>query len=82
MGLNTLVWKVKPDNTYVIALDLVGTGGDYAPIQVLEPSHKQIAEWRHTIRIIMPDVEYLKIFVFTFQRRMSKMMVIKHLLVC
>ena len=64
-------WYGKPsgDKTYVVALDpAMGTGGDYAAIQVFElPTYKQIAEWRHNqtaipgqIRILKDVCDYIK----------------------
>jgi len=43
--------KPKPKHTYMVALDpAIGTGGDYAAIQVIElPTFKQVAEWHHNM---------------------------------
>ena len=43
--------KPKPKHTYMVALDpSLGTGGDYAAIQVVElPTFKQVAEWHHNM---------------------------------
>ena len=40
--------------TYVVSLDpSLGTGGDYAAIQVfeLEPTFEQVAEWQHNLTL-------------------------------
>lgn len=54
--------KIKPEKTYVIALDpAMGTGGDYAAIQVFEvPSYLQVAEWRHNGTNIPNQIRLLK----------------------
>lgn len=51
----------KKGNTYLVALDpSLGTGGDYAAIQVLElPSMKQVAEWQHNKTPIQQQVKIL-----------------------
>lgn len=57
-------WFKRPTkgNTYLIALDpSLGTGGDYAAIQVLElPSCTQVAEWQHNRTIIQAQIRVLK----------------------
>lgn len=57
-------WYKKPskDCTYVISLDpSLGTGGDYAAIQVFEmPSFEQVAEWQHNRTPIQKQVSILK----------------------
>ena len=69
MGQTRWYKKVKPDATYAIALDpAMGTGGDYAAIQVFElPAYEQVAEWRHNttpipaqIRIMTDIARYLE----------------------
>ena len=49
----------KKGNVYLVALDpSLGTGGDYAAIQVLElPSMKQVAEWQHNKTTIQQQVK-------------------------
>lgn len=58
----------KANHTYVVGLDpSLGTGGDYAAIQVLElPTMTQIAEWRHNktptrdqIKILLKTLQYI-----------------------
>ena len=61
--------NVVPENLYMIGLDpSLGTGGDYAAIQVYEmPGMKQVAEWQHNktpvkqqVYIIQQIASYLK----------------------
>jgi hypothetical protein len=49
MGQTRWYKKPSPSYTYAVALDpSMGTGGDYAAIQVFElPSYEQVAEWQH-----------------------------------
>ena len=57
-------WYKKPTsgNLYLIALDpSLGTGGDYAGIQVFElPSFTQVAEWQHNITPIQGQVKIFR----------------------
>ena len=57
-------WYKKPTNqfTYAVALDpSMGTGGDYAAIQVFElPSYEQVAEWQHNQTAIPGQVRVLR----------------------
>ena len=57
-------WYSKPsgDKTYVVALDpSMGTGGDYAAIQIIEiPTYKQVGEWRHNTTPIPTQVRIMK----------------------
>jgi hypothetical protein len=57
-------WYGKPagDKTYVVALDpAMGTGGDYAAIQIFEiPTYKQVGEWRHNTTPIPTQVRIMK----------------------
>ena len=54
--------RIEKDMTYVIGLDpAMGTGGDYAAIQVFEiPSYEQVAEWRHNGTNIPNQIRILK----------------------
>jgi hypothetical protein len=56
-------WYKKPSSqyTYCVALDpSMGTGGDYAAIQVLElPSYKQVAEWQHNNTAIPAQIRIM-----------------------
>jgi hypothetical protein len=71
MNMGQTRWYSKPhaEENYAVALDpSMGTGGDYAAIQVFElPSYKQVAEWRHNetpipaqIRILTDICTHLK----------------------
>ena len=57
-------WYKKPEKgmTYAVGLDpSLGTGGDYAAMQVVElPSMKQVAEWQHNKTPIQKQVGILK----------------------
>ena len=56
-------WKnIDPAKSYVVGLDpAMGTGGDYAAIQVIElPSLIQVAEWQHNRSIIEKQIKTLK----------------------
>jgi hypothetical protein len=52
---------INPNFTYVVSLDpSLGTGGDYAAIQVFElPSFKQVAEWQHNTTPVQAQVRIL-----------------------
>ena len=56
-------WYKKPEKNhiYLVALDpSMGTGGDFAAIQVLElPTMKQVAEWQHNRTPIQQQVRLL-----------------------
>ena len=54
--------KIDSKNTYLIALDpSLGTGGDYAAIQIFElPTFKQIGEWHHNTTPVTSQVKILR----------------------
>jgi len=54
--------KINPKATHLIALDpSLGTGGDYAAIQVFEmPAMKQVGEWRHNLTPVQQQVRVLQ----------------------
>lgn len=54
--------EIDPNKTYVVALDpSMGTGGDYAAIEVFElPTFKQVAEWQHNKTIIEGQMRVLR----------------------
>jgi hypothetical protein len=56
-------WYKKPtsDNTYCVSLDpSMGTGGNYAAIQVIElPTYRQVAEWQHNTTAIPGQIRIL-----------------------
>ena len=62
MGQTRWYDKIKPDATYVVGLDpSMGTGGDYAAIQIIElPTYKQVGEWRHNTTAIPGQIRVLK----------------------
>ena len=62
MGQTRWYRKIKKDATYCIGLDpSMGTGGDYAAIQVFElPTYKQVGEWRHNQTPIPGQIRILK----------------------
>jgi len=57
-------WYKKPTGqySYIVALDpSMGTGGNYAAIQVIElPTYEQVAEWQHNTTAIPGQVRILK----------------------
>lgn len=54
--------KIDPKHTYIISLDpSLGTGGDYAAIQVIEiPTFIQVAEWNHNLTPIQGQVRIMR----------------------
>jgi len=54
--------SIVPKNSYIIALDpAMGTGGDYAAIQIIElPTYKQVAEWRHNTTPISAQIRLMQ----------------------
>ena len=52
---------INPNFTYVVSLDpSLGTGGDYAAIQVFElPRFEQVAEWQHNTTPVQAQVRIL-----------------------
>jgi hypothetical protein len=63
MNMGQTRWYKKPTSqyTYCVALDpSMGTGGDYAAIQVFEiPTYVQVAEWRHNTTAIPGQIRIL-----------------------
>jgi hypothetical protein len=62
MGQARWYKKINPTCTYIFSLDpSLGTGGDYAAIQVLEvPSMIQVAEWHHNTTPIQAQARILR----------------------
>jgi len=69
MGQARWYKKINPHSTYIFSLDpSLGTGGDYAAIEVLEiPSMEQVAEWHHNqtpiqiqVRILRDMIKYVE----------------------
>jgi hypothetical protein len=54
--------KPTPGNLYVVALDpSLGTGGDFAAIQIFElPSMTQCGEWQHNLTIIQDQIRIFR----------------------
>jgi len=54
--------KPKDDMIYVVALDpALGTGGNYAAIQVIElPTMEQVAEWQHNTTPVEGQIKVLR----------------------
>ena len=64
MNMGQVRWYKKLDksSSYAVSLDpSMGTGGDYAAIQVFElPAYEQVAEWRHNTTGIPKQIQILK----------------------
>jgi hypothetical protein len=62
MGQARWYKKLNPRSTYLFSLDpSLGTGGDYAAIEVFElPSMDQVAEWHHNLTPIQSQVRILR----------------------
>lgn len=54
--------NIDPRCTYLVALDpSLGTGGDYAAIQIFEmPSMKQVGEWRHNTTPVQQQIRIMR----------------------
>jgi hypothetical protein len=54
--------KINPHSTYIVSLDpSLGTGSDYAAIQVVEvPSMEQVCEWHHNMTPVQTQVKILR----------------------
>jgi hypothetical protein len=61
MGQTRWYKKPSPQYTYAVALDpSMGTGGDFAAIQVWElPTYEQVAEWQHNQTAIPGQIRVL-----------------------
>ena len=62
MGQARWYKSVDPHLTYIVSLDpSLGTGGDYAAIQILEvPTMIQVCEWHHNMTPIQSQVRILR----------------------
>lgn len=62
MGQTRWYKKPNPKYNYVVALDpAMGTGGNFAAIQVVElPTYEQVAEWQHNTTAIPGQIRVLK----------------------
>jgi len=61
MGQTRWYKQPTPQHSYAVALDpSMGTGGDYAAIQVFElPTYEQVAEWQHNQTAIPGQIRVL-----------------------
>ena len=62
MGQARWYKNIVPGSTYIVSLDpSLGTGGDYAAIQVVElPSLIQVCEWHHNTTPVQTQVKILR----------------------
>lgn len=62
MGQTRWYKDIDPRATYLVSLDpSLGTGGDYAAIQVFEmPTMDQVAEWRHNLTPVQAQIKHLR----------------------
>jgi hypothetical protein len=62
MGQARWYKKINPSSTYIVALDpSLGTGGDYAAIQIMElPSMDQVCEWQHNMTPVQAQARILR----------------------
>ena len=62
MGQARWYKKINPSSTYIFSLDpSLGTGGDYAAIEVIEvPCMEQVAEWHHNTTPIQSQARILR----------------------
>lgn len=62
MGQVRWYHKIKPELTYLVALDpATGTGGDYSAIEIFElPSFTQVGEWHHNTTPVSQQIRLLK----------------------
>ena len=62
MGQARWYKKINPSSTYMVALDpSLGTGGDYAAIQIMElPSMDQVCEWHHNMTPVQAQARILR----------------------
>ena len=74
MGQARWYKKIKPNLTYIVSLDpSLGTGGDYAAIQIFElPSFDQVCEWHHNMTPIQSQVRILRDLLKHMEERCIK----------
>jgi hypothetical protein len=62
MGQTRWYSRIQRDKNYLVSMDpSLGTGGDYAAIEVFEiPGMKQVAEWQHNMTPIQAQVRILR----------------------
>jgi len=71
MGQARWYKRINPHSTYIISLDpSLGTGGDYAAIQVIEiPSMDQVAEWHHNLTPVQSQVRIMRDIINHIEER-------------
>ena len=62
MGQARWYKKINPNSTYIASLDpSLGTGGDYAAIEILElPNLDQVCEWHHNMTPVQAQARILR----------------------
>jgi len=62
MGQARWYKRINPNSMYLVALDpSLGTGGDYAAIQIMElPSMDQVCEWHHNMTPVQSQARILR----------------------
>ena len=62
MGQARWYKRINPNSMYIVALDpSLGTGGDYAAIEILElPSMDQVCEWHHNMTPVQAQARILR----------------------
>lgn len=62
MGQARWYKRINPNHTYIVSLDpSLGTGGDYAAIQIIEiPTMDQVCEWNHNMTPIQAQVRIMR----------------------
>ena len=74
MGQARWYKKIDPTATYIVSLDpSLGTGGDYAAIQILElPSLHQVGEWHHNMTPVQAQARILRDLLKYIDERCSE----------
>jgi hypothetical protein len=62
MGQARWYKRINPNSMYIVALDpSLGTGGDYAAIEIIElPSMDQVCEWHHNMTPVQAQARILR----------------------
>ena len=62
MGQARWYKKINPNSTYIVSLDpSLGTGGDYAAIEILElPNLDQVCEWHHNMTPVQAQARIMR----------------------
>ena len=75
MGQTRWYKNIDPKCSYLVALDpSLGTGGDYAAIQIFEmPTMEQVGEWRHNLTPVQQQIRHLKeILKYIYEQQAEK----------